>query len=50
MGWLDVIEKFELENYTAEARHHMLKVIEQALNDDVVIVAYEDYKDATKQH
>ena len=44
------IEKFELENYTAEARHHMLNLIGGTLKDDMIVVAYEDSKDATKQH
>ena len=43
-------EKLELENYTAEARHHMLEVIERVLKDDLVFVAYEDLEDATKQN
>ena len=44
------IEKFELENYTAETRHHMLGVIERVLKDDLVVVAYENLKDATEQN
>ena len=35
------IEKFELESYTAEGIHHMLKLFERALEDDFVVVAYE---------
>ena len=44
------LEKLELENYTAEARHHMLKLMGGTLKDNMIVVAYEDSKDATKQH
>jgi len=41
-------EKFEPENYTGEARHHMLEESEQDVNDQADIMAYENRKEATK--
>ena len=41
-------EKLELDNYTAETRHHMLEVIEHAANDGVVLAIYEKCKEDTK--
>jgi hypothetical protein len=41
-------EKFELDNYTAEAIHHMLNFIEDASNDGMVVAVYEEGKEAKK--
>ncbi|MBL6688785.1 MAG: hypothetical protein ISP91_00170 [Pseudomonadales bacterium] len=34
-------EKFEPGNYTDEVRHHMLRVIEQKVNGEEILVAQE---------
>ena len=47
MSGVNIYKKFELENYTAESRNHMLPEIEKTVSDDV-FMAYEDWKEASK--
>jgi len=41
-------ENYEPGNYTGEVRHHMLKAMEQARLDGVVVVAHEHGREPTK--
>jgi len=41
-------ERFEPENYTDEARHHMLEVLEQTVNGGDIVAAHEAREEATK--
>lgn len=41
-------ERFEPENYTDEARHHMLEVLEQTVNGGDIVTAHEGRKEATQ--
>jgi non-homologous end joining protein Ku len=41
-------ERFDPENYTDEARHHMLEVLEQTVNGGDIVATHEGRKEATK--
>jgi hypothetical protein len=41
-------EKFEPGNYTDEARHHMLEVLEQTVNGGDIVAAHEGCQETTQ--